>query len=103
MKPRGRLIVGSALAVLFLPPPGRTSEGLTAEVRTWGGQLWRLAQPSLEQFYTVIAKPEEPSAPAAPAGEQGTPVGGTEVRLFGTKEALSSELEKKGEIRQGQR
>jgi hypothetical protein len=51
------------IATLPLPAP---AQDVTADVRTWTGQSWRLSQPSLEVFYTIVSKPQEG------AGEQGS-------------------------------
>jgi hypothetical protein len=32
------------------------AQDVTATVRTWGGQSWQIAQPSLEVFYTIVAR-----------------------------------------------
>jgi hypothetical protein len=37
------------------------AQDVTADVRTWSGQSWRLSQPSLEVFYTIVSKPQEES------------------------------------------
>ena len=50
------LIWGAAVA---LPAP---AQDITADVKTWSGQSWRLSQPSLEVFYTIVSKPQEQSA-----------------------------------------
>ena len=35
------------------------AQDVTAAVRTWSGQSWQLAQPSLEVFYTIVSKSQE--------------------------------------------
>jgi hypothetical protein len=45
------------------------AQDVTAAVRTWRGQLWQIAQPSLEVFYTIVSKSQES------AGGGGTGVG----------------------------
>lgn len=44
------------LAALSLPA---AAQDITADVTTWSGQSWRLLQPSLEVFYTIVSKPQE--------------------------------------------
>src|SRR5258706_6381579 len=34
------------------------AQDVTADVKTWSGQSWRLSQPSLETFYTIVSKPQ---------------------------------------------
>lgn len=38
------------------------AQDVTAAVRTWSGESWQLAQPSLEVFYTIVSKPQEASS-----------------------------------------
>jgi hypothetical protein len=65
---RHTLIVILALVwVAALAPPARAQD-ITADVRTWSGQSWRLSQPSLEVFYTIVSKPQGDGA----AGGGGT-------------------------------
>jgi hypothetical protein len=49
----------AGLAALALPAQ---AQDITADVKTWSGQSWRLSQPSLEVFYTIVSKPQEQSA-----------------------------------------
>jgi hypothetical protein len=53
------------VAALALPAP---AQDITADVKTWSGQSWRLSQPSLEVFYTSVSKPQDQGAPAGPGG-----------------------------------
>ena len=46
----------AGLAALALPA---RAQDITADVKTWSGQSWRLSQPSLEVFYTVVSTPAE--------------------------------------------
>lgn len=63
------LISLTALALLVASAAAGPAQEVTAEVRTWGGQSWRLAQPSLESFHTIMPQVEEraaaPSHPGA--------------------------------------
>ena len=38
------------------------AQDVTAEVRTWSGQSWQIAHPSLEVFYTIVSKSQEGGA-----------------------------------------
>ena len=49
------------IGVAALPIPA-LAQDVTAEVKTWSGQSWRLSQPSLEVFYTIVSKPQEAAA-----------------------------------------
>jgi hypothetical protein len=49
-----------------LPAP---AQDVTADVKTWSGQSWRLSQPSLEVFYSIVSKSREGG------GESGSEVG----------------------------
>jgi hypothetical protein len=58
-----------SLAVWVAPV---AAQDVTAEVRTWDGQSWRIAQPSLEMFYTIPAPHQgggpDPYAASGPTG-----------------------------------
>ena len=42
---------------------------VTVDVKTWSGQSWRLSEPSLELFYSIVSKPQEAG------GEKGSEAG----------------------------
>jgi len=44
------------VATLTLPAP---AQDVTAEVKTWSGQSWRLSQASLEVFYTIVSTQDQ--------------------------------------------
>jgi hypothetical protein len=51
----------TALSLLLATILGGTAgtaaaQDVTATVRTWGGQSWQIAQPSVEVFYTIVSK-----------------------------------------------
>ncbi len=46
------------------------AQDVTATVRTWNGQSWQIAQPSLEVFYTIVSRSQEGTS-----GGGGTSVG----------------------------
>jgi hypothetical protein len=49
------------------------AQDVTATVRTWSGQSWQIAQPSLEVFYTIVSKATQGSAGGgAGVGELGS-------------------------------
>ncbi len=54
---RTHVLVGlAALVGLAGVAPPVMAQEVTAEVRTWSGESWRLMQPSLEVFYTILPK-----------------------------------------------
>ncbi len=60
----GLVTVGALVAA----PTLGAAQDVTAEIRTWSGQSWQLAQPSLEVFFTIRPKPPEAGAvPPLPA------------------------------------
>ena len=59
------LLVAVALAGLA---GAAAAQDVTAEVRTWSGQSWRIAQPSLEVFYTIVSKTQEGGSPGGGTG-----------------------------------
>lgn len=83
------------------------AQELTAEVRTWTGQAWSLAQPSLESYYTIVPREEEgaPGAPYAPGAPGGAPRPGrfSGVQLFGSMQALGQVFSRGPEPLQGHR
>jgi hypothetical protein len=56
-----RLALIAILALIWVaaPPPFTSAQDVTADVTTWSGQSWRLSQPSLEIFYSIVSAPQE--------------------------------------------
>jgi len=56
------------------------AQDVTADVKTWSGLSWRLSQPSLEVFYTIVSKPQGDGATGgsgmAPTGFSSLTLGG---------------------------
>jgi hypothetical protein len=52
-----RLALITTLALLWLAtfPLPAPAQDVTADVKTWAGQSWRLSQPSLEVFYSIVS------------------------------------------------
>jgi hypothetical protein len=59
-----RLALITTLALLWLAtfPLPAPAQDVTADVKTWAGQSWRLSQPSLEVFYSIVSKSREAGA-----------------------------------------
>jgi len=94
-------VLVSCLALWATPS---AAQDTSAEVRTWAGQSWRLAQPSLEIFYTIPApdKGATDSYGAPPAG--GAAAGGqSSLSMSGPVQALESFFESGPGPRQGHR
>ena len=102
----GSLIGGVVLTLIAASPQSLSAQSVTAEVRTWSGQSWRLAGPSLELFYTIIPKPGGDGESSAPPGEAppsgGTP-SGSAPRLFGTAKEIAPLFGKQPETKHGHR
>ena len=66
------------------------AQDVTADVKTWSGQSWRLSQPSLEVFYSIVSKPQADST----AGGGGTGrTGFSELSLGGlSRESVDPSL-----------
>ncbi len=47
------------VACLALAPASGSAQEVIAEVKTWSGQSWRLTQPTLELFFTIVPPPKE--------------------------------------------
>ena len=67
---RHALIAILALISVAAFAPPAPAQDVTADVKTWSGQSWRLSQPSLEVFYTIVSKPQDQGAQAG-AGSSG--------------------------------
>ena len=94
----GALLV-ACLALWATASPG---QDMSADVRTWSGQSWRLAQPSLEVFYTIPAPPKggtDSSAPGAAAGSSSK----SSLSMTGSLGALESFFDAGPGPRQGHR
>jgi hypothetical protein len=94
--------VGALLVVcLALWATPSAAQDMSAEVRTWAGQSWRLAQPSLEVFYTIPAPSKgAPDSYGAPPPSGG---GSSSLSMSGSIQALSSFLDTGPGPRQGHR
>ena len=92
-----RILIGVAivtgLAGVTVPA---LAQDVTAEVRTWGGQAWRLSQPSFEVFYTLLPKQEE-------GGPSTTPPGMTPPGMSGVSTGSLIGTEVRGSVRSLQR
>ena len=55
----------AGLAALALPAQ---AQDITADVKTWSGQSWRLSQPSLEVFYTIVSSQDQGAQAGAQRG-----------------------------------
>lgn len=55
----------AGLAALAVPAQ---AQDITADVKTWSGQSWRLSQPSLEVFYTIVSTPQNQGAQGGGGG-----------------------------------
>jgi hypothetical protein len=82
-----------ALGMLLLVAQPATAQEVTAEVRTWTGQTWRLSEPWIEVFYTIMPKPKEGEATQPMAGPMGGPPatageGGTLPEVRGSFQSL---------------
>jgi hypothetical protein len=63
MNRRALITTLALLWIAFFPLPA-LAQDVTAEVKTWSGQSWRLSQPSLEVFYSIVSKSREGGADA---------------------------------------
>jgi hypothetical protein len=94
------LIMALGLGLLIAGVVPVTAQTTTAEIRTWTGQTYLLADPSLEVRYTImVPKKDEGGAPSdtAPTTGARTPM------LFGSANAISQFLDKQPDPLQGHR
>ena len=87
----------ACLALWATPSP---AQDMSADVRTWSGQSWRLAQPSLEVFYTIPAAPKGAADSVSAPGPGG---GKTSLSMTGPLQALESFFDSGPGPRQGHR
>lgn len=76
------------------------AQDVTAQVRTWTGQTWRLSDPFIQVFYTVMPKPRE-EAGLAMAGPPGTGV--TRPEITGSFQSIRQLLDAGPEPQRAQR
>jgi hypothetical protein len=55
------MALGVLTAAAAWVTPARAQDAM-AEVRSWGGQAWTLARPSLQAFYTIVPKSSKEEA-----------------------------------------
>jgi hypothetical protein len=94
-----RSLIGLVLLILMTGAAGPAAAQDVAEVRTWTGQSWRLTEPSLEMFYTIVPPAKDEGALAAPA-EATAVVGGTgrsRALLFGSMEDIERDIARRPE------
>ena len=98
---RFTVLVGLALITgLVHAAAPAVAEEVTAEVRTWAGESWRLSQASLEVSFTIVEGPEgvtppptaQPAAPPSP-----------EMKATGTIIGLSAPSREELQPKRGQR
>ena len=103
-KPLASLVrIGAVLvACLALWATPSAAQDVSAEVRTWSGESWRLAQPSLEVFYTIPAPAKGATdSYGAPPGAAGA--GKSSLSMSGPLQALESFFDSGPGPRQGHR
>lgn len=101
----GTMLVAFACLGLWATPSA--AQDVSAEVRTWAGQSWRLAQPSLEVYYTipVPAKGGAPDPYGAPSSSTSAGGGASQqtLSMSGSLQALESFFDAGPAPRQGHR
>jgi hypothetical protein len=99
-------IGASFFACLALWVAPATAQDVSADVRTWSGESWRLAQPSFEIFYTIPAPSQQnggadsygaPPPPGAAPGSQ------SQLSLSGSLLSLQNFFDSGPDPRQGHR
>jgi hypothetical protein len=89
------LVCAAALLIGFLAlwAAPAAAQDVMAQVRTWDGQSWRIAQPSLEVFYTIPAASKGASGTDPyTAGPSGNTAGGSPATSMGSGLSLSGSL-----------
>ena len=88
------------VACLALWATPSAAQDTSADVRTWAGQSWRLAQPSFEVFYTIPAPAKGGPDYGAPPPSGG---GKSSLSMSGPLQALESFFDSGPGPRQGHR
>lgn len=101
------LVVSLACGTLAPAGPAGAQE-VVAEVKTWAGQAFRLAEPSIEAYYTIIPTPKDPNTGQPVPGQGGAGVETTPgvfsgVRMTGAIESLTTFFDKGPAPLQGHR
>jgi hypothetical protein len=96
---RNALTLAMGLAVLAVTAGPVRAQSVTAEVRTFAGQTYRLTDASLEVLYTIVVPRKDQGGPSETAPTTGarTPM------LFGSAASISQFLDKGPEPLQGHR
>lgn len=92
-------VMAAALTVLVASAAPAVAQTPSAEVRTWTGQTYQLAEPSLEVRYTIMVKKDEASGPS----ESAPTTGARAPMLFGSASAIGQFLDKQPDPLQGNR
>ena len=93
------LVMAVSLAVLAAGAAPAGGQTMSAEVRTWTGQVYQLADPSLEVLYTIMVKKADGAEPA----EGAATTGARAPMLFGSASAIGQFLDKQPEPLLGNR
>jgi hypothetical protein len=97
---RHALVMAAGLALLVAGATPAAGQTMHAEVRTWTGQTYQLAEPSLEVLYTIMV-PKQDGGPGP--SETAPTTGATTPMLFGSAGAVSQFLDDQPEPLQGHR
>ncbi len=62
------LIAVLALTGILTMAVSVQAQEVTADVKTWSGQSWKLSQPSLEVFYSIVSRAQDQNSGAAAGG-----------------------------------
>ena len=84
------LIMAVSLAVFAASAAPAGGQTMSAEVRTWTGQVYQLADPSLEVLYTIMVAKADGAEPAEGAATTGAKA----PMLFGSPSAIGQFLDK---------
>jgi len=84
-------VIAAVFAVLVADAATARGQTMSAEVRTWAGQVYQLTDPSFEVLYTIVVpKKDEGAAPS----ESAPTTGARTPTLFGSASTISQFLDK---------
>jgi hypothetical protein len=97
---RNAVVLAAGLVMLLAGAAPAGAQTTSAEVRTWSGQTYQLAEPSFEVLYTIMVPKKDE---AGGASETAATTGARAPMLFGNAASINQFLDKQPDPLQGNR
>ena len=88
---RNAWVIVAALVMLVADAATARGQTMSAEVRTWAGQVYQLTDPSFEVLYTIVVKKKDDESGPSDAAPT---TGARSPMLFGSASAIGKFLDK---------